>query len=175
MKKLFRLLIVGAGSAIAACTNNPAEDAGPTPDAVPETPAASRIVWSPEADTAPTLPADGGKSTFKFAATVSWKVSVSGGENKTSWLTVDRLSGEAGSAALVISVEPNTEESRAASVLIATTDGVASTVVTVSQEGTEPVSSPETCFTASTGRRAGGMRIPTACRPTRRRTSNATP
>lgn len=139
MKKLFRLLIVGAGSAIAACTNNPAEDAGPTPDAVPETPAASRIVWSPEADTAPTLPADGGKSTFKFAATVSWKVSVSGGENKTSWLTVDRLSGEAGSAALVISVEPNTEESRAASVLIATTDGVASTVVTVSQEGTEPV------------------------------------
>lgn len=136
MKKTIVLLIAWAGSTFVACTNDLAKDAGPISDAVPETPAvASRIVWSPEVDAAPTIPAQGGESTLKFAVTGSWKASVSEDENKVSWLEVDRFSGEAGNITLVISVEPNTEESRVGSILITTTDGADSKVVTVSQDG----------------------------------------
>ena len=126
MKKLFSTLAVLAVIFAAGCEKNPQGDENP------ETPAGS-ITFDGGTTPEIVLDVEGSWVSLGFTATAEWSVEKSG---DAGWLTLNRTSGAAGKATVVITATRNTSvEERVAELVIRC--GEAQKSVTVRQEASE--------------------------------------
>ena len=129
MKQILYLLIclsVLAWTAQGCSDDNKSE----TPPA-PEEPA---ITFPTGSDTQPVFTTEGGTSTLTFTATEAWTASVGEADTRAiDWLTVSPTSGQAGTATLTITTEPNnTYDERNAAITL--TSGGTRKTLTVTQK-----------------------------------------
>lgn len=100
----------------------------------PPTPEEPTITFPTGSDTQPVFTTEGGTSTLTFTATEAWTASV--GETDTraiDWLSVSPTSGQAGTAILTITTEPNnTYDERNAAITL--TSGGTRKTLTVTQK-----------------------------------------
>ena len=100
----------------------------------PPTPEEPAITFPTGSDTQPVFTTEGGTSTLTFTATESWTASVGEADTRAiDWLSVSPTSGQAGTATLSISTEPNdTYDERNAAITL--TSGGTRTTLTVTQK-----------------------------------------
>lgn len=117
-------------------------------------PATPRIEFDAETDTEPEIAPEGGVTEVTFTATADWSADVAF-TRAEQWCTVYPDSGNAGTATVTITAEPNeTAEERSATVTIKCGESAAITV-TVTQAGGEveqPVPRNEIRYTSSDGK-----------------------
>ena len=100
----------------------------------PPTPEEPAITFPTGSDTQPVFTTEGGTSTLTFTATEAWTASVGEADTRAiDWLSVSPTSGQAGTATLTISTEPNdTYDERNAAITL--TSGGTRTTLTVTQK-----------------------------------------
>ena len=100
----------------------------------PPTPEEPAITFPTGSDTQPVFTTEGGTSTLTFTATESWTASVGEADTRAiDWLSVSPTSGQAGTATLTITTEPNdTYDERNAAITL--TSGGTRTTLTVTQK-----------------------------------------
>jgi len=127
MRKIFAILLCcGLSWSISACS----EDKSVNSD-TPEIPV---IKIGQDENLAPVCTSDGEKLDFHFTATSSWTASVMN-TRADSWLSVEPLSGEAGTITLTITLLPNDSyDERNATIQIKCGDDVKNIVVTQKQK-----------------------------------------
>ena len=100
----------------------------------PPTPEEPAITFPTGSDTQPVFTTEGGTSTLTFTATEAWTASVGEADTRAiDWLSVSPTSGQAGTATLTITTEPNdTYDERNAAITL--TSGGTRTTLTVTQK-----------------------------------------
>ena len=129
MKQILFLLVCLSILAwtVQACSDDNKSETPPTP----EEPA---ITFPTGSDTQPVFTTEGGTSTLTFTATEAWTASVGEADTRAiDWLSVSPTSGQAGTATLTITTEPNeTYDERNAAITL--TSGGTRTTLTVTQK-----------------------------------------
>ena len=129
MKQILYLLVCLSVLAwtVQGCSDDNKSETPPTP----EEPA---ITFPTGSDTQPVFTTEGGTSTLTFTAKEAWTASVGEADTRAiDWLTVSPTSGQAGTATLTISTEPNdTYDERNAAITL--TSGGTRTTLTVTQK-----------------------------------------
>ena len=129
MKQILYLLICLSVLAwtVQGCSDDNKSENPPTP----EEPA---ITFPTGSDTQPVFTTEGGTSTLTLTATEAWTASVGEADTRAiDWLTVSPTSGQAGTATLTITTEPNnTYDERNAAITL--TSGGTRTTLTVTQK-----------------------------------------
>ena len=129
MKQILYLLVCLSALAwtTQACSDDNKSENPPTP----EEPA---ITFPTGSDTQPVFTTEGGTSALTFTATEAWTASVGEADTRAiDWLTVSPTSGQAGTATLTITTEPNnTYDERNAAITL--TSGGTRKTLTVTQK-----------------------------------------
>ena len=129
MKQILYLLVCLSILAwtVQGCSDDNKSETPPTP----EEPA---ITFPTGSDTQPVFTTEGGTSTLTFTATEAWTASVGEADTRAiDWLSVSPTSGQAGTATLTITTEPNdTYDERNAAITL--TSGGTRTTLTVTQK-----------------------------------------
>ena len=116
MKQMLYLLVCLSALAwtVQACSDDNKSETPPAP----EEPA---ITFPTGSDTQPVFTTEGGTSSLTFTATEAWTASVGEADTRAiDWLTVSPTSGQAGTATLTITTEPNnTYDERNAAITLA--------------------------------------------------------
>ena len=129
MKQILYLLVCLSALAwtVQGCSDDNKSENPPTP----EEPA---ITFPTGSNTQPVFTTEGGTSTLTFTATEAWTASVGEADTRAiDWLTVSPTSGQAGTATLTITTEPNnTYDERNAAITL--TSGGTRKTLTVTQK-----------------------------------------
>ena len=129
MKQILYLLICLSALAwtMQGCSDDNKSETPPTP----EEPA---ITFPTGSDTQPVFTTEGGTSSLTFTATEAWTASVGEADTRAiDWLSVSPTSGQAGTATLTITTEPNdTYDERNAAITL--TSGGTRKTLTVTQK-----------------------------------------
>ena len=129
MKRILYLMVCLSVLAwtMQACSDDNKSETPPTP----EEPA---ITFPTGSDTQPVFTTEGGTSALTFTATEAWTASVGEADTRAiDWLTVSPTSGQAGTATLTITTEPNnTYDERNAAITL--TSGGTRKTLTVTQK-----------------------------------------
>ena len=129
MKRILYLMVCLSVLAwtMQACSDDNKSETPPTPEE-------PTITFPTGSDTQPVFTTEGGTSTLTFTATESWTASVGEADTRAiDWLSVSPTSGQAGTATLTITTEPNdTYDERNAAITL--TSGGTRKTLTVTQK-----------------------------------------
>ena len=129
MKRILYLMVCLSALAwtTQACSDDNKSETPPTPEE-------PTITFPTGSDTQPVFTTEGGTSTLTFTATEAWTASVGEADTRAiDWLSVSPTSGQAGTATLTITTEPNdTYDERNAAITL--TSGGTRTTLTVTQK-----------------------------------------
>ena len=129
MKQILYLLVCLSALAwtVQGCSDDNKSENPPAPEE-------PTITFPTGSDTQPVFTTEGGTSTLTFTATEAWTASVGEADTRAiDWLTVSPTSGQAGTATLTITTEPNnTYDERNAAITL--TSGGTRKTLTVTQK-----------------------------------------